>query len=509
MAKKKNKLTRRARTLQQAKVDAQKSALGIFVEDPYYIHSNNETWKAAEQAAMKQLRSFTSQVRKAVMREFNVLKQIVATREASLFAKLNSSLSDQQIKDVFGGEINRKSFINVLQEAYIQTDIMVQVNEAKQVLAQIPRGDKAWSQLQQIIEQYEKLNQVLQNAPNSFNDSAIALRLQKLCGHYAELKQMNANTQAAAKKLGGRYSRSANTIKVKKTDIKNMQGQTVNNIFGLGRNYLQQQVFPYLYEIGLTQAGMMLCERLGLSQIENKLVSSDTAKGTTADSIVFGMGISVKSTNKIHQVKSRALTTFTTPMATTEASPALNQVYGLAYGNSSNVASALTYLLLNHSVLGMEYDNVLLVLKILSWMSLNEKLFGYNKSQQILDGMTLDEVLQTMPIFTFVGSDQTFVYMGDLLDALASSVLQDFDSIDQVVRSSLSGACANISEVPSIKAIKHNLMKKIIENEKQISYTNIKALWLDEGLKELNNSLMQDLTITLAYTFDWKRISKK
>jgi hypothetical protein len=184
-------------------------------------------------------------------------------------------------------------------------------------------------------------------------------------------------------------------------------------------------------------------------------------------------------------------------------------VYQLAYGQS-DLSSALSYLLLNHSVLGLTEDNVVLILKILGWMSLNEKLFGYNKQNQLLQGMTLQDLVQTMPIFIFVGTDQTFIYMGDLLNKLANSVLTDFDSITKVVQSKLTGARSNIDQISTIKALKHSMMVSIVHDEKRkISYKNIKRHWLDQSLQELNNQFMKDLSITLSYTFDWKLISKK
>ena len=147
---------------------------------------------------------------------------------------------------------------------------------------------------------------------------------------------------------------------------------------------------------------MMLCQQLGLNQIENRLVAKDTQTGTSADSVVFNLGISVKSTSKIHQVKSRALDTFLTPLTMTESDPALNQVYQLAYGQS-DLSSALSYLLLNHSVLGLTENSVVLILKILSWMSLNEKLFGYNKRNQLLQCYTLQQLI------SFIISKQFFI----------------------------------------------------------------------------------------------------
>jgi hypothetical protein len=115
-----------------------------------------------------------------------------------------------------------------------------------------------------------------------------------------------------------------------------------------------------------------------------------------------------------------------------------------------------------------------------------------------------------MPIFTFVGTDQTFIYMGDLLNKLANSVLTDFDSITKVVQSKLTGARSNIDQISTIKALKHSMMVSIVHDEKRkISYKNIKRHWLDQSLQELNNQFMKDLSITLSYTFDWKVISKK
>ena len=130
MAKKKRSSKKKmSNMLARAKADAEKSALGIFVHPPFYIHSNIETLRAAETVVAQQLRSMMMQTQNAIFNEFQVLKQIVASKEQSLFTSLNQSLTDIQIKQYFGGSINRKSFIAALQEAYTQTDIAVTIND--------------------------------------------------------------------------------------------------------------------------------------------------------------------------------------------------------------------------------------------------------------------------------------------------------------------------------------------------------------------------------------------
>ena len=527
MAKKKRSSKKKiANMLARAKADAEKSALGIFVHPPFYIHSNIETLRAAETVVAQQLRSMMTQTQNAIFDEFRVLKQIVANKEQSLFAALNQSLTDTQIKQYFGGSINRENFIKALQEVYTQTDIVVAVDEARALLSTLPSGDKNWGQLKQIIDQYEKMNDLFRSdVPNNFHDSAIAQRLQSLCKYYEQLKNQNKQTQDSAIKQSRNKRSGAQKIKVSNIDKLDANGKPMSNLFGLGKNYLQQTVFPQLYEVGLTQAGMQLCEALGLQNVENKLIASQTGKGTSSDTITFSMGISVKSSSKIHQVKDRALTTFLTPMTGNDSLSMLNQGYNLSYGEDSTQANALSYLLINHAVLGLQEETMLLILRILSWISLNEKLFGYNKREQLDGGLNLEQIVDQMPVFTFVGQDQTFIYMGDLLDKLEIYLKGDFKAIDKVVRYSHHFTALPADEFDAIQMLKYNIIKSITNHKMDISYSAIKPLWeqgqvelqygdtvttiqFDRTLQDYNAMIMQNFAVRLAYTFDWKKISR-
>ena len=151
---------RQQQVFNSARKDAEDSAKGLFLTPPYYVHNNTQLFGVAEGVVLKNLRSIVKPLVTQINKEFEALKEICKQNEQRLFSNIGSIVKNNG-ELLFGSKIDRDGFLRVLSNAYEQTDMVAEINNTNKLLSVIPKGDKSWGQLKQLINRYKSLNNIL------------------------------------------------------------------------------------------------------------------------------------------------------------------------------------------------------------------------------------------------------------------------------------------------------------------------------------------------------------